>query len=307
MSAVNSDFQPLIDYLAANPVPHPRDVPIAERRASHLAASLFTETPPAAVAEIRELDLAPGLIGRLYLPIADDGIGVMVYFHGGGFVLGTLDSYDGLARHLAEACRMPVVSVDYRLAPEHVFPAAVDDSLRAVREVADQAESWGLPKRRLVVAGDSAGGTLAAVAAQTLRNERLIDVQVLLYPSLGPELVTESAHRFNSGYLLELDHLHFHYREYLGEFSDHTDARVSPLLADHLDNMPASIVVVAEFDPLRDEAVTYAGLLEHYGTHVDLLEAKGMVHSFFKLGGVCADVRDEFRILGEHVRGALER
>ena len=307
MSQLHPDFQAVVDFLAGSPAPHPRETPIEERRAAHLAASALTETAPVEMAEVRDIVLTGGLAARLYTPFNDAGQGLTVYFHGGGFVLGTLDSYDGLARHLADAFATPVMSVEYRLAPEHVVPAAVDDVIAATRSIAQDRELWGLAGRRLVVAGDSAGGMLAAVAAQELRGSGVVDIQVLLYPTLGPELVTDSAHRFATGYILEMDHLHFHYREYLGTWTDHTDSRITPLLADHLENMPTTIIVVAECDPLRDEAVTYAGLLEHYGTHVDLLEAKGMVHSFFKMGGICADVADEFRILGEHVRSAILR
>ena len=307
MSQLHPDFQAVVDFLASSPAPHPRDTSIEERRAAHLAASALTETAPVEMAAVRDVILSGGLEARIYTPANDAGHAVSVYFHGGGFVLGTLDSYDGLARHLAEAFAAPVVSVQYRLAPEHPFPAAVDDAIAATRDVFADRDSLGFAGRRLVVAGDSAGGTLAAVVAQQLRGTHIVDLQVLMYPTMGPELVTDSAHRFHTGYILEMDHLHFHYQEYLGDGADHTDPRVTPLLADHLNDMPASIIVVAQCDPLRDEAVTYAGLLEHYGTHVDLLEAKGMVHSFFKMGGICTDVADEFRILGEHVRAAVTR
>jgi acetyl esterase len=307
MSPLHPDFQAIVEFLASSPAPHPRETPIGERRAAHLAASALTETSPVEMAEVRDINLSCGLEARLYIPSNDAGQAATVYFHGGGFVLGTLDSYDGLARHLADAFAAPVISVQYRLAPEHVFPAAVDDVIAATRSISLDREALGLAGRRLVVAGDSAGGTLAAVTAQELRGTGIVDVQVLLYPTMGPELVTDSAHRFATGYILEMDHLHYHYREYLGEGANHTDPRITPLLADHLENMPATIIVVAECDPLRDEAVTYAGLLEHYGTHVDLLEAKGMVHSFFKMGGICADVADEFRVLGEHVRAVVSR
>jgi acetyl esterase len=153
--------------------------------------------------------------------------------------------------------------------------------------------------------GDSAGATLAAVTAQSLRHTDLLAGQVLLYPTLGPELVTESAHTLGTGYVLELSHLHANYEEYLGEFRNHSDPRVTPLLSGDLDGCAPAVIVVAEYDPLRDEAVAYAGLLEHSQVHVDLLEAEGMIHSFFKLGGFVADVADELAILGDHIRALL--
>ena len=124
----------------------------------------------------------------------------------------------------------------------------MDDAIAATRDVFADRDSLGFAGRRLVVAGDSAGGTLAAVVAQQLRGTHIVDLQVLMYPTMGPELVTDSAHRFHTGYILEMDHLHFHYQEYLGDGADHTDPRVTPLLADHLNDMPASIIVVV---PLR--------------------------------------------------------
>jgi acetyl esterase len=194
------------------------------------------------------------------------------------------------------------MAVEYRLAPEHPFPAAIDDAIAAVRFVGAHISDFADPRARLVVLGDSAGATLAAVAASATRHDELpIAGQALMYPTMGPEMLTTSAHEYASGYLLDLAQLRRDYASYLGEFSDHTDERVSPLMSLDLTGSPPAIVVVAEFDPLRDEAVAYAGLLEHFGGTVELLEAEGMVHGFLRLGGVVPDALDIVDQLAEHV------
>jgi acetyl esterase len=155
----------------------------------------------------------------------------------------------------------------------------------------------------MVVLGDSAGATLAAVACNLTQADALpLAAQVLLYPTMGPEILTESVHDYGTGFFLEMEHLHYHYEEYLGEYHDHTDARITPLLADNLEQVPPAVIVVAECDPLRDEAVNYAGLLEHFGVDVELLEAEGMPHSFFKMGGVLPEALEDLDDLGRHVQ-----
>ncbi len=155
--------------------------------------------------------------------------------------------------------------------------------------------------------GDSAGATLATVAATLTRHEGLgIAAQVLLYPTLGPEMVTDSAHAYGTGYWLELDHLRFDYQQYLGG-ADHTDPRVTPLLSTELADSPSAIIVVATYDPLRDEGVAYAGLLEHYGVAVELLEAEGMVHGFIRLGGTVPEAMDILDDLAAHLHRLVER
>ncbi|MHB1969129.1 MAG: alpha/beta hydrolase fold domain-containing protein, partial [Acidimicrobiales bacterium] len=156
-----------------------------------------------------------------------------------------------------------------------------------------------------VLMGDSAGANLVAVASRLVRDDVELAGQVLLYPTLGPEVMTESAHRYGAGYLLELDQLARDYRRYLAG-ADPTDWRVSPLLCGDLAGVAPAILVVAECDPLRDEAVAYAGLLEHFGVPVELLEAKGMVHGFIRYGGVVPSALAIIDDLAAHV-GRLVR
>jgi acetyl esterase len=155
--------------------------------------------------------------------------------------------------------------------------------------------------------GDSAGATLIAVATALTRSEPLgIAAQVLIYPTLGPEMLTDSSHTYAKGYLLDVDHLRYDYGQYLGEWRDHTDPRVSPLMFANLTGAPPAIVLVAECDPLRDEGVAYAGLLEHFGVPVELLEAEGMIHGFLRMGGLVPEAIEIVDDLAAHMHRYVE-
>jgi acetyl esterase len=208
---------------------------------------------------------------------------------------------------LAFDTRTRLLAVDYRLAPEHPFPAGLDDAVDSIRYVAANLGEFADAKARLIVMGDSAGANLATVAATELRDEDLgIAAQVLIYPTLGPELVTDSASKYGAGYLLDLDDLRYDYALYLGEFGDHTDPRVTPLLCADLARVAPALVVVAECDPLRDEGVAYAGLLGHFGVPVELLEAKGMIHGFLEMGAVIPEALAIVDDLAEHLHRLVE-
>ena len=294
----------VLDLMKERPGVKPTELSLGEVRANHLAMSLATDGPLVEMSEIVELSIptrSGEIAARLYVPSDDAGDALGVYFHGGGFVLGTLDSYDGLARRLADASNMRVLSVAYRLAPEHPFPSGPQDCEDAVRWVFEHRGELGHADAKVVLLGDSAGGTLAAVTTNQLCRELPISLQVLLYPTMGPEILTESVHTYGTGYFLEMDHLRHNYDLYLQGLDDHTDPRVTPLLAPDLSGTPPTIIVIAECDPLRDEAENYAGLLEHFGVRVELLEALGMPHSFFKLGGIVSEALDEMKDLGGRI------
>ena len=248
---------------------------------------------------------AGSLDARCYEPVVDDGEAFLIYFHGGGFTLGTLDSYDGLARNLARVCHAPLLSVAYRLAPEYPFPAAIDDAVVATLDAIARVGEFARGDRAVVVVGDSAGATLAAVVAQQLRRAGGLSGQVLLYPTMGPELTTDSAVAFATGYVLEVDHLRHHYAEYLGDWTEWSDPRVSPLAADDLADVPPAVIVAAAFDPLHDEALRYAEMLEEAGGSVTVLDTPGMVHSFYKLGGLVRSVPAHLEELGHAVRSMI--
>ena len=299
-----------VEDMRVNPAPHPSSIDIERRRTAYREVATALWPAPEPVAEVRDCAFElPGrkIPGRLYVPAGDESRGVVIYAHGGSYVVGDLETHDGVCRRLAVDTAMRFLAIDYRLAPEHPFPAGLDDVVDVMRYVAAHREEFGDPEATLFVMGDSAGATLATVAATLTRHEGLgFGAQVLLYPSLGPEMLTDSAHTYGTGYWLELDHLRYDYGQYLAG-ADPTDPRVSPLLSTDLAGSPAAVIVVATCDPLRDEAVAYAGLLEHYGVRVELLEAEGMVHGFIRLGGTFPEALAIVDDLAAHMHRLVER
>lgn len=221
----------------------------------------------------------------------DAGAALLVYYHGGGFVIGDLESHDGLCRRVARDARVHVLSVDYRLAPEHKAPAAVEDAMAAYRWALDHAAELGADPARVAVGGDSAGGNLAAVVTQQARdtNLRLPVLQWLIYPWTNLSGETRSMTLFGDGYLLTKADLDSWAHEYLdGADVAVTDPRVSPLLADDLAGLSPAVVVTGGFDPLRDEGNAYAEALRAAGVAVDVRQFGSLVHGFvnlFPIGG----------------------
>ena len=226
----------------------------------------------------------PGAAGdrpaRLYLPATDGPHPTVVYLHGGGFVLGDLETHDQTCRRLCLDADVVVLAVDYRLAPEHPFPAGVEDAIAATRWAADQRLGGDA---RLAIAGDSAGGNFAAVVAQTV--PELLTAQLLIYPTVDAFGDYPSRHQNESGYGLEVaDMLWFHENYTGGADVSPDDPRFSPLRAESLAGQPPAVVAVAEFDPLRDEGVAYADRLAADGVPVDLASYDGMIHGFVDMG-----------------------
>jgi len=238
------------------------------------------------------LDLAVGgadattLPARLYRPLAtaERPAGSVVFFHGGGWVLGDLDSHDELARLLCEHLGRTVVSVAYRLAPEHPYPIPVLDAVAAVRDLAARARELGLDEP-FVLAGDSAGGNLAALAALELRgtDEPLVGAQLLLYPVLDAARATRSYADNAEGFYITAAHLAWFWDMYLGARGDGDDA--SPVRRRRLDGAPGTVVVTAGLDPLRDEGARYATLLAESGTDVVVLDYPQAFHGFLGFAG----------------------
>ncbi|MFY9783787.1 MAG: alpha/beta hydrolase [Acidimicrobiales bacterium] len=307
---VHAAFEPFIRQARENPEPLPSSVSADERRRTFRreAAAVRGELAPMALVEDRQLELEGRTLGaRLYVPLDEETSALIIYFHGGCFVLGDLETHDWLCRRLAFDTDVRLLAIDYRLAPEHPFPAALDDATDVVRHVAAHPEEFGARTASIIMMGDSAGANLVTVAATQLRDEELgIAAQVLIYPTLGPELVTDSANRFGTGYLMDLESLRHDYALYLDGFVDHTDPRVTPLLCTDLSRVAPAVVVVAECDPLRDEGVAYAGLLGHFGVPVELLEAEDMVHGFLELGGVVPEALEILDDLASHVHRLVE-
>jgi acetyl esterase len=307
---VHPALEPYVRAIRANPAPHPSTVSIEERRATYRQLAEANRGEPEPVESVVDGEVAlegRTLSTRLYIPFKDENKALVVYFHGGAFVAGDLETHDGLCRRLSADTRMRFLAVDYRLAPENKFPAGIDDAVDVIRYVRTHLSDYAASGAQLIVMGDSSGGSLVSVAAALTRNEGLgIAAQVIIYPTLGPELLTDSAHTYGVGYMHDLDHLRYDYSQYLGEWGDHTDPRVTPLLFDDLTGAPPAIVVVAECDPLRDEGVAYAGLLEHFGVPVELLEAEGMLHGFLRMGALVPEALEIVDDLAEHMRRYVE-
>ncbi|HEY5899097.1 MAG TPA: alpha/beta hydrolase [Burkholderiales bacterium] len=223
---------------------------------------------------------------RVYRPLAGETLPALLYFHGGGWTIGDVDTHDVLCRQLALGARCAVFSVDYRLAPEHPFPAAVDDCWAATRYVAENADK--LKISRIAVGGDSAGGNLAASIALLARDAGgpRLAFQLLVYPATDQRCASASHQRNAQGYLLTRDAIEYFRRAYLPNPSDWLDWRASPLLAKSHANLPPALVVTAGYDPLLDEGRAYAERLKSAGVEVTYREFADMVHGFALFGGV---------------------
>ena len=262
------------------------------------ARQLFRETRPAStptppqIGMVRDLT-ADGPLGpiplRVYRPAgvpASTPLAVLVFFHGGGWVIGDLETHDVLCRQLTAGSGVSVVSVDYRLAPEHKFPAAVDDAWAATRWVVAHAGELAVDASRLAVGGDSAGGNLAAVVALLARDKGApaIAVQVLIYPVTDLVGETRSYRDFAEEYLLTREGMRWFIAHYLTAEAEAADWRASPLRAQSLAGLPPALIVTAGFDPLRDEGEAYAERLRDAGVRVDSVCYGGMIHGFVPMG-----------------------
>jgi acetyl esterase len=262
------------------------------------ARQLFRETRPASTPTPPEIGAVRNLVAdgpggpiplRVYRPAgvaASAALPGLMYFHGGGWVIGDLDTHDVLCRQLTAEAGITVVNVDYRLAPEHKFPAAADDAWAATRWTVAHASELGVDAGRLAVGGDSAGGNLAAVVALHARDAGApnIKLQVLVYPVTDVGSETRSYQDFAEGYMLTRESMRWFTAHYLAAAGQANDWRVSPLRASSHAGLPPALVVTAGFDPLRDEGAAYAAKLQQAGVRVDYVCYGGMVHGFAGMG-----------------------
>jgi acetyl esterase len=257
-------------------------------RALYLEETHGARTPeqvvPVGATEERVTAGAEGnLRARVYRPEGRGPFPTVVFFHGGGWVIGDLDTHDNIARSICRGARAVVVSVAYRLAPEHPFPAAADDALAAARWVSRHLGEFG-GDGRVAVAGDSAGGNLAAVVAQQLHpGDTALAGQFLIYPAVDAGGDYPSRLEYGQGYFLDREDLDWYVGNYLGGWEHLADPRLSPLHGANLSCLPPTLVLTAECDPLRDEAEAYADALDHAGVLVEVQRRDGMVHGFFDL------------------------
>ena len=288
---LDHDAQTLLDMVRAANRPAFETVGAAEARLLYMAGRRVLAPEPMLVAEMRDLTL-PGPGGpiplRLYRSSADAVLPVLVFFHGGGWVVGDIETHDTVCRHLANRAECAVVSVDYRLAPEHKFPAAVEDSFAATLWVADNAAALGVYPARLAVGGDSAGGNLAAAVSLMARDAGAprICYQLLIYPATDAAMRHESIARFAEGYVLTRPTMRWFYEQYLRDPSDAADWRVSPLVAPDLARLPPALVLTAAYDPLCDEGDAYAARLTAAGVPVQHRRFPGQIHGFATNGKI---------------------
>jgi acetyl esterase/lipase len=279
-----------LDYVASFNRPPYRDQTVAAIREGQFAILQFAGDPEP-VARIEDFAIpGPGgpLPVRVYTPAGPGPFPVLLYFHGGGWVIGTLDTHDGLCRALANGVPCVVVSVDYRLAPEHKFPAAVEDADAAVRWVAAHAVEISADPTRIAVGGDSAGGNLAAVVSLLARDRGgpRLACQLLVYPVTDHYDAGMPSYETNAdGYYLTRDNMIWFIEQYLAAEHDHTNPLFAPLRAPDLRGLPPALIMTAEFDPLRDEGERYADRLREAGVPVTLTRYDGMIHGFIRLPG----------------------
>ena len=283
----------------------------AEARRAYESASEVLELPRAPLPRVETLlipaaDGAP-LPARLYAPSADRRarLPLLLYLHGGGFTIGNLETHDSLCRQLALRSGAAVVALDYRLAPEHRFPTAVDDAWAAMRWLAEHGTSLGLDGTRLAVGGDSAGGTLAAVCAIHARDIGLpLRAQLLITPGTAAFADTPSHTTFANGFLLEAEGIAWFFDQYI-DIAQRSDWRFAPLHADDLDGVAPACVLLAECDPLVDEGLAYADRLRAAGVTVTLELVRGVTHDFIKLGRVLPEAPAAQALLATFLREAL--
>jgi acetyl esterase len=292
---------------AAAPVDRARPS-VSDRRQSLAKLMQFAKTEAASVTAID--GTLPGPAGelsyRLYAPAGSGEAPApgFVFFHGGGLVAGSIETHDRIAAALSEATRCRLISVEYRLAPEHKFPAAIEDAMAATAFVAENAASFGIDAARLVVGGDSAGATLAAVVCQQAQRSGapVILAQCLICPVLDFEEISPSRDAFAEDHLIGRATLEADLADYLPDGTDPADVRISPLRALNVAGLPTAIIHTAEFDPMRDEGNAYARKLLTAGVAVEHVCHDGMVHNFHALGAVLPQGRLVLAQIGEQMR-----
>ncbi|MBI3677061.1 MAG: alpha/beta hydrolase [Proteobacteria bacterium] len=270
----------------------PKDVPIG-KAVNHIIPAPHGEIPV-----------------RIYTPVAAaaEALPTLVFFHGGGWVIGNIETHDGLCRILANESACRVISVEYRLSPEHKYPAAVEDAFAAVTWIEANASTLGVDANRIAVGGDSAGGALAAVVAQMAKEKGKLRIayQMLFFPvtQIGDE--TTSMREFAEGFFLETPTLKWFYNHYLSADADRNDPRVSPLAVKDFSGLPPAYIMLAGFDPLHDEGLAYAEKLRTAGVPVTVADYPDMVHDFIYMQNVLPQAPQALAAAAAALKGALK-
>lgn len=300
----------LLQLIEDKGVPPTHTLAPREARRLYRERRTYTQPEPPAMAAVRELR-AGDIPLRLYRPLgsaAAQTLPVLVYYHGGGWTIGDLDTHDTLCRQLCNGSGCAVVSVDYRLAPEHRYPAAVDDAFAALRWVQSNAGELHLDAARIAVGGDSAGGNLAAVAAIMARDagDLPLAFQLLIYPATDQRGLTPSYQANGRGYLLTHETMDYFHDHYLPDRKLDLEWHASPLLHDNLRGLPPAFVLTAGFDPLRDEGLQYAQALTEAGNRAALVCFERQIHGFITMGKVIDEANVAVQLCAAQLRNALE-
>ncbi len=306
---LDAETKAFLDQAAASGAPPLETLPVADAR--KFIRELFapvTERESVKKVEDRTIDAGGDKIPvRVYTPEGKGPLPVLVFLHGGGWVIGDIESYDIVCRGLANGAGCIVVSVDYRLAPEHKFPAGPEDCYAAVKWVAENATSIDGDPARIAVGGDSAGGNLSAVVAQMARDRGgpSLKYQLLIYPVTDYRLDTGSYRANAEGYLLTKAGMEWFWNLYLGEPGNGAKPYASPLRATNFGNLPPALVITAEYDPLHDEGAAYASKLKEAGVKVKHSDYKGTIHGFFTLGHILSQGKNVMKEICRELREAL--
>ena len=303
-----------LDQMAAQPQPKLHELEPPQGREMMLGLVQAVGPKDVPIGKVTNFTIpGPGgdIPARGYAPVAasSEPLPTLVYFHGGGFVIGDLETHDGLCRMLANASGCRVIAVDYRLGPEHRFPAAAEDAFAATSWIEKNAAQIGVDANRLAVGGDSAGGDLAAVVCQMARDAGAPtpDFQMLLFPVTHIDADTASRRDFAEGYFLEAKGLNWFFDHYFGPNANREDPKASPLLAEKLSGLPPAYIMVAGFDPLHDEGVAYAEKLRDAGVSVTLEDYPDLVHDFILLQAVLPQAAEAIKSAANALKAALNR
>ncbi len=303
--------QALIQLLADNKVPAVNELPVDAARQAYKDRRGFSQPPAPEMAEVNNVTISANghqLALRFFRPhTAKTPQAAMVYFHGGGWTIGDLDTHAVLCRQLAQSSDCVVVSVDYRLGPEHKFPAAYDDALAATQACFARASEWGIDPTRIAVGGDSAGGNLAAAVSLGLRGSATqVAFQLLIYPATQQKPDTASYHTNGEGYVLTKAAMHWFTDQYLRNDDDVKDWRASPLAASSHAGLPPALVLTAGFDPLRDEGLMYADALSKAGVACQYLCFERQIHGFITMGRIIDEANTAVGVCGMALKRALK-
>jgi acetyl esterase len=292
---LDPDLKNLLKMMEQIGMPDVSSVSAKEFREFNDSASVALNSEEINVSEVKDMEIpvdGAQIKARLYSD--DESRSLIIYFHGGGFVFGNLETHDALCRLMSRESGCRVLSVDYRLAPEHKFPTAFNDAYGAYVWVLDHSDELGISRNRIALCGDSAGGNLAAAISIKARDEsiQVPALQTLFYPAVGVDFVSESHREFSDGYFLTGELIEWFGQQYVRGFEDYMDPRFSVMMAEDFHGLPETIVFTGEYDPLRDQGETFVGKLKSSGVPATGIRALGMIHGFASFFEVSSSARN---------------